>query len=469
VTHILPCTIPLSPPPLTSDRAEPVRCQRRARTPQAHCTTRRDHRDAQARTLLFGRAEPIATRPLSGKPPTKSRRCRPRRALLPQRAMSDPACPSAGPLEELLAGVLRGKGCSGRSAARRTGASISALHHPPRPVIHAPSSRCEIAAGVLPFRDLSHDPSGILGPHRPPSATCRQAVFPARDRSWQPQHPLPHREPLTVVPASSSISPASSRHATLPHGQGIGRVARAPSSRHRASPRGARIGQMSSLAPGNTPGSAAAGQQVSVRSVPRFAERMDAGATATARTGERLIVSSGVPLSRHCGCTSRVTFDSAARRFDDPLVEPDCCAVSQLGRTLIPDTIDRRVRQTALACHCSRKGTTADHALSASDRGRRPRRSNGVSFASSSPFTTRQTHRAPDSRRRTIHSRRRPATRQSTVPARPQTGGESQRGFPFRAPSSGPAAPDSQLHWTVRYRDNDTTDAAGAGPSRQRG
>jgi hypothetical protein len=69
VTHILPCTIPLSPPPLTSGRAEPVRCQRRPRTPQAHCTTRRDHRDAQARTLLFGRAEPIATCPLSDKPP----------------------------------------------------------------------------------------------------------------------------------------------------------------------------------------------------------------------------------------------------------------------------------------------------------------------------------------------------------------------------------------------------------------
>ena len=382
--------------------------------------------------------------------------------------MSDPPCPSAGPLEELLAGVPRGKGCSGRSAARRTGASISALHHPPRPVRHAPSSRCEIAAGVLPFRDLSHDPSGILGPHRPPPGTCRQAVFPARDRSWQPQHPLPHREPLTVVPASSSISPAFSRHATLPHGRGIGRVARAPSSRHRASPRGARIGQMSSLAPGNTPGSAAAGQQVSACSVPRPAKRMDAGATATARTGERLIAPSGVPLSRHCGCTSQVTFDSAARRFDDPLVEPDC-TVSQLGRTPIPDTIDRRVRQTALACHCSRDGTTADHALSASDRGRRPRRSNGVPFASSSPFTTRQTHRAPDSRRRTLHSRRRPATLQSTVPARPQTSGESQRGFPLRAPSSGPAAPDSQLHWTVRYRDNDTADAAGAGPSRQRG
>jgi hypothetical protein len=375
--------------------------------------------------------------------------------------MSDPPCPSAGPLEELLAGVPRGKGCSGRSAARRTGASISALHHPPRPVRHAPSSRCEIAAGVLPFRDLGHDPSGILGPHRPPPATCGQAVFLARDRSWQPQHPLPHREPLTVVPASSSISPAFSRHATLPDGRGIGRVARAPSSRHRASPLGARIGQMSSLAPGNTPGSAAAGQQVSVCSVPRSAERMDAGATATARTGERLVVPSGVPLSRHCGCTSRVTFDSAARRFDDPLVEPDC-TVSQLGRTLIPDTIDRRARQTALACHCSRDGTTADPALSASDRGRRPRRSNGVWFASSSPCTTRQTHRAP-------HSRRRPATLQSTVPARPQTGGESQRGFPFRAPSPVPAAPDSQLHWTVRYRDNDTTDAAGAGPSRQRG
>ena len=72
VTHILPCTIPLSPPPLTSGRAEPVRCQRPARTPQAHCTTRRDYRDAQARTLLFGRAEPIATRPLSGKPPRPS-------------------------------------------------------------------------------------------------------------------------------------------------------------------------------------------------------------------------------------------------------------------------------------------------------------------------------------------------------------------------------------------------------------
>jgi hypothetical protein len=285
--------------------------------------------------------------------------------------MSDPPCPSAGPLEELLAGVLRGKGCAGRSAARRTGASISALHHPPRPVRHAPSSRCEIAAGVLPFRDLGQDPSGILGPHRPPSATCGQAVFLARDRSWRHQHPLPHREPLTVVPAPSSISPAFSRHATLPHGRGIGRVARAPSSRHRASPRGARTGQMSSLAPGNTPGSAAAGQQVPVCSVRRSADRMDAGATATARTGERLVVPSGVPLSRHCGCTSRVTFDSAARRFDDPLVEPDC-TVSQLGRTPIPDTIDRRVRQTALACHCSRDGTTADHALSASDRGRRP-------------------------------------------------------------------------------------------------
>jgi hypothetical protein len=218
---------------------------------------------------------------------------------------------------------------------------------------------------------------------------------------------------------------------------------------------------MSSLAPGNTPGSAAAGQQVPVCSVRRSAERMDAGATATARTGERLIVPSGVPLSRHCGCTSRVTFDSAARRFDDPLVEPDC-AVSQLGQTLIPDAIDRCLRQTTLACHCSRDGTTADHALSASDRGRRPRRSTGFSFASSSPCTTRQTHRAP-------HSRRRPATLQSTVPARPQTSGESQRSFPFRAPSSGPAAPDSQLHWTVRYRDNDTTDAAGVGPSRQRG
>jgi len=69
VTHILPCTIPLSPPPLTSGRAEPVRWQRRPRTPQAHCTTRRDHRDAQARTLLFGRAEPSATCPLSDKPP----------------------------------------------------------------------------------------------------------------------------------------------------------------------------------------------------------------------------------------------------------------------------------------------------------------------------------------------------------------------------------------------------------------
>jgi hypothetical protein len=303
----------------------------------------------------------------------------------------------------------------------------------------------------------------VRNPRPIPTApgTCRQAVFPARDRSWRHQHPLPHREPLTVVPAPSSISPAFSRHATLPHGRGIGRVARAPSSRHRASPRGARIGPMSSLAPGNTPGSAAAGQQVPVCSVRRSAERMDAGATATARTGERLIVPSGVPLSRHCGCTSRVTFDSAARRFDDPLVEPDC-AVSQLGRTLIPDAIDRCLRQTTLACHCSRDGTTADHALSASDRGRRPRRSTGFSFASSSPCTTRQTHRAP-------HSRRRPATLQSTVPARPQTSGESQRGFPFRAPSSVPAAPDSQLHWTVRYRDNDTADAAGVGPSRQRG
>jgi len=109
VTHILPCTIPLSPPPLTSGRAEPVRCQRRPRTPQAHCTTRRDHRDAQARTLLFGRAEPIATRPLSDKPPDQvtslspttraagaARHVRPARA--PQQARSrncSPACRAA--------------------------------------------------------------------------------------------------------------------------------------------------------------------------------------------------------------------------------------------------------------------------------------------------------------------------------------------------------------------------------------
>ena len=382
--------------------------------------------------------------------------------------MSDPPVPLSRPAR----GTARGRAArQGMCRSVRRAPHRSVDQRAPSPSLtsrHAPSSRCEIAAGVLPFRDLGHDPSGILGPHRPPPATCGQAVFLARDRSWRHQHPLPHREPLTVVPASSSISPAFSRHATLPHGRGIGRVARAPSSRHRASPRGARIGQMSSLAPGNTPGSAAAGQQVSACSVPRSAERMDAGATATARTGERLIAPSGVPLSRHCGCTSQVTFDSAARRFDDPLVEPDC-TVSQLGRTLIPDTIDRRVRQTALASHRSRDGTTADPALSASDRGRRPRRSNGVSFASSSPCTTRQTHRAPDSRRRTLYSRRRPATLQSTVPARPQTGGESQRGFPLRAPSSVPAAPDSQLHWTVRYRDNDTADAAGVGPSRQRG
>jgi hypothetical protein len=356
VTHVLPCTIPLSPPPLTSGRAEPVRWQRRPRTPEAHCTTRRDNHDAQARTLLFGRAEPIATCPLSDKPPDQVTSLSPTtRAAAAARHVRPPV-----PLSRPARGTARGRAARQgmfRSVRRAPHRSVDQRAPSPSPTRrHAPSSRCEIAAGVLPFRDLGHDPSGILGPLRPPSATCGQAVFLARDHSWQPQHPLPHREPLTVVPASSSISPAFSRHATLPHGRGIGRVARVPSSRHRASPRGARIGQMSSLAPGNTPGSTAAGQQVSVHSVRRSADCMDAGATATARTGERLVVPSGVPLSRHCGCTSRVTFDSAARRFDDPLVEPDC-TVSQLGRTLIPDAIDRCLRQTTLACHCSRDGT----------------------------------------------------------------------------------------------------------------
>jgi hypothetical protein len=201
LTHILPCTIPLSPPPLTSGRAEPVRCQRRARTPQAHCTTRRDHRDAQARTLLFGRAEPIATRPLSGKPPTKSRRCRPRRALPPQRAMSDPPVPLSRPAR----GTARGR-------AARQGMFRSVRRAPHRSVDQrAPSpSPTSQARTLVAMRDRRWRPPVSRSRSRPvrnprPTPTALGNVRAGG---------VPRTRPLVATPASTSASRASDRRAS---------------------------------------------------------------------------------------------------------------------------------------------------------------------------------------------------------------------------------------------------------------
>jgi len=65
--------------------------------------------------------------------------------------------------------VLRGEGCAGRSAPRRTGASISALHHPLRPVVSHPlggarstltSSRFGLSGTTRPESSADTDRSG---------------------------------------------------------------------------------------------------------------------------------------------------------------------------------------------------------------------------------------------------------------------------------------------------------------------